>query len=121
MGSRTGQMSVTSPESVEIITDPEAKKLREKEESLVAEIEALAGQYNSSKDKDERAKLKKSLEDLVTQQFDIRQQYRELQVKRLEKELAQIRESIQKRTEIRQQIIKRHIAQMLHEQDDQEF
>ena len=78
-------------------------------------------QYRSSTDKDARAKLKKQVEDLTSQEFDIRQQARELEVKRLESELAHIRESIQKRTENREQIIKRRVGQLVHEEEDLEF
>ena len=45
----------------------------------------------------------------------------ELEVKHLENELARIRDSIKNRTDNREQIIKRHVAQLLHEEDDLEF
>jgi len=101
--------------------DPETQALREKEGKLEGDVQKIIKDYNSSKDKDERAKLKKQLEEVSGQQFEVRQQYRELEVKRLETELARIRESIQKRNEIREQIIKRRIAQLLHEYEDLEF
>ncbi len=108
-------------ETIEVINSPEAKALHEKEQNLVDEIGGIEKQYRSNKDKDARAELKKKVEELVSEQFNIRQEYRELQVKQLEKELARIRDTIQKRTESREQIIKRRIAQLLHEQDDLEF
>jgi hypothetical protein len=101
--------------------DPETRALNEKEQKTAEDIQKIADQYKSAADKEERAKLKKQIEELSGQQFDIRQQFRELEVNRLENELARIRESIQKRTENREQIIKRHIAQLLHEEEDMEF
>jgi hypothetical protein len=119
MDNRTGQMIVKGP--LEIITGPEADELREKEEKVVSEIEDVGNQYRSNKDKDERAKLKTRLTELVGQQFAIRQEFRGKQIERLEKELARVRESVQKRNENREQIIKRRIAQLLNEEDDMEF
>jgi hypothetical protein len=101
--------------------DPETQALREKEGKLEGDVQKIVNDYNSTKDKDERAKLKKKLEDVSGEQFEIRQQYRELEVKRLEKELARIRDSIQKRNENRQQIIQRRISQLIHEEDDLQF
>jgi len=101
--------------------DPETRALNEKEHKIAEDVQKITDQYKSSKDKEERAKLKKQIEELAGQQFDIRQQYRGLEVKRLENELARIRDSIQKRTENRDQIIKRHIAQLLHEEEDLKF
>lgn len=118
---RTGQPIMGGSNPWEPSNDPEARALQEKEQNIEAEVQRIVEQYNSSPDKDERAKLKKRLEELSGEQFDIRQQYREMQVKRLETELARIRESIQKRNENREQIIKRHIAQLLNEEDGLEF
>ena len=101
--------------------DPETRALEEKEQKIAEEVQKIADQYKSATDKEERAKLKKQLEELSGQQFDIRQQYRGLEVKHLETELARIRDSIQKRTENREQIIKRRVAQLVHEEDDLEF
>jgi hypothetical protein len=121
MDDRTGQMIIKGPNSVEIITGPEANELREKEGKVVSEIEDVGNQYRSNKDKGERAKLKTKLAELVGQQFAIRQEFRGKQIERLEKELARVRESVQKRGENREQIIKRRIAQLLNEEDDMEF
>jgi len=102
--------------------DPETKALREKEQKIEEETDKIVEQYNGTQDKEERAKLKKQLQDKTVEQFDVRQQYRELEVKRLEKELAQIRASIQKRNEKRDEIIKRRIGQLIHEnEEDLEF
>jgi hypothetical protein len=101
--------------------DPEARALDEKEQKILDDVKEIVEQYRSSKDQNERAELKKKLTDATAQQFDIRQQNRELEVKRLEKELSRIRDSIQQRTQSREQIIKRRVAQLLHEQDDLEF
>jgi hypothetical protein len=123
MNDRTGRMIVSGPNnySLEFVSSPEATELRGKEDKIQADTDVLAQKYNGAQSKEERATLKKQLQDKLNEQFDIRQNYRDLQVKRLEKELAQIRESIQKRNENREQIIKRRIAQLLREEDDLEF
>jgi uncharacterized protein YukE len=105
-------MIIGSPE------DPETKALREKDQKFEEETQKIVDQYNSSKDKEERAKLKKKLEDVASQQFDVRQKYREAEVKRLEKELERIQDSIEKRADKREQIIKRRISQLIHEDEE---
>lgn len=110
-----GRRSLSGP------VDPETRALEEKEQKLDEDVQKTADQYKSATDKEERAKLKKQLEELAGQQFDIRQQFRGLEVKHLENELARIRDSIQKRTENREQIIKRRVAQLVHEEEDLEF
>jgi hypothetical protein len=100
--------------------DPETQALAEKEDKLEQEVQGDVSQYKSA-DAATKATLKKHIAGIAGQQFDIRQQSRELEVKRLEAELARIRESIQKRNDNREQILKHHVAQLLHEEDDLEF
>jgi hypothetical protein len=123
MDNRTGKMIISGPNTLEIIPsdDPEANALRDKERDCVDEIKKIVDKYNSAKSSGDRAALKTDLEKAVGQQFAIRQESRELQIKQLEKELARIRETVQKRSDNREQIIKRRVAQLLHEQDDMEF
>jgi exonuclease VII large subunit len=123
MDNRTGQMTVSGPLIMENISDPEAKELRDKEQECTDKIGKIIDHYNSTPatPPGDRAAIKTELQKAVGEQFDIRQQYRELQIKQLEKELARVRESIQNRNVNREQIIKRHIAQLLHEQEDMDF
>jgi hypothetical protein len=123
MDGRTGQMTVSGPLSVTVASDPETKELRDKELECTDNIGKIIDRYNSTPaaNPGDRAAIKIELEKAVGEQFGIRQKYRELQIKQLEKELARVRETIQKRNEIRDQIIKRHIAQLLHEQEDMDF
>ena len=123
MDNRTGQMTVSGPVIMENISDPEAKELRDKEQECTDKIGKIIDHYNSTPatNSSDRAAIKIELQKTVGEQFDIRQQYRELQIKQLEKELARVRESIQNRNVNREQIIKRHIAQLLHEQEDMDF
>ena len=105
------------------ISDPETKELRDKEQECTDKIGKIIDHYNTTPatPPGDRAAIKIELEKAVGEQFGIRQEYRELQIKQLEKELARVRDTIQKRNEIREQIIKRHIAQLLHEQEDMDF
>jgi hypothetical protein len=120
---RTGQMIASGPDSMAIISDPETKELRDKEQECTDNIGKIIDRYTSTPaaNSGDRAAIKIELEKAVGEQFGIRQKYRELQIKQLEKELARVHETIQKRNEIREQIIKRHIAQLLHEQEDMDF
>ena len=100
---RTGQLIASGPSSMAITSDPEAKGLRDKEKECMDKIEKIVDHYNSTPatPPGDRAAIKIEMEKAVGEQFDIRQKYRELQIKQLEKELARIRESIQKRNDNR--------------------
>lgn len=71
--------------------------------------------------KDDREKLKAELTDVVTKHFDVRQQRRDLQVKRMEAELQKLRDAMTKRNESRNDIIKKRLTELVGEQSDLEF
>ncbi|HQU44286.1 MAG TPA: hypothetical protein PK867_15815 [Pirellulales bacterium] len=50
---------------------------------------------------------------VVENHFAVRQQRRELEVKRLEAQLQRLREGLKKRTEERQKLIDEHLSQLL--------
>jgi uncharacterized protein YPO0396 len=70
--------------------------------------------------KDEQTEIKKKLSEIVTKQFEARQERRTLELKHLEDEIKRIRESIDKRNQSKEQIVDRRVSELLG-QDDNSF
>jgi hypothetical protein len=80
----------------------------------------LAIQYRQAP-KDQQAKIKQQVEELVNKHFDLRQQRRALELKRLEGELQRLRESAERRTKARAEIVAKRVAELLGRDDDLSF
>jgi hypothetical protein len=100
--------------------DPEMYELEVRDRELESQTQTLAQQLRRAP-LNERAELKKQLQELVDQHFDARQTRRELQLKRLEAELEQMRASLTKRQEVREQIVGRRIAELTGDEHDFDF
>ena len=70
---------------------------------------------------DQREKLKTQLTDLVNKHFDVRQQRRELQLKRMEDELARLRDAIKQRNEVRESLVKERLLELTGDPRDLGF
>ena len=71
--------------------DPEMYKVLKEDRDLEHRTRELAMQYRRASS-DERTKIKQQLEETVNKHFDVRQQRRTLELKRLEGELQRLRE-----------------------------
>ena len=80
----------------------------------------LASKLRHTK-KEDREKIKTEITEAVTKHFDVRQKRRELQIKRMEDELKKLREAMTKRSESKDQIIKRRLADLVGNEDDLGF
>ena len=101
--------------------DPEMAKLGQADANQGQMVAKIVEQYKAATGQEEKARVKLELEEAVNEHFSLRQQRRELEVARLEARLKKIRESIAKRYEQGQQIVNRHISELLGEGDDLEF
>ena len=101
--------------------DPEMLKLVEADRKMEQEVRNLAGQIRKSADSEQRAELRKGLEELTAKHFDLRQQQRQLQIDRMAAELEKIRQAVQKRTDTKKLIVQRRVSQLLGEQDELAF
>ena len=99
--------------------DPEMQRLLEVDASLDRQSQELAEEFRHGP-KDKQAEVKKKLEDIVTRQFEARQERRGLELKRLEDEIKRIQTSIDKRNAIKKQIVDRRVSEVLG-QDDTSF
>jgi hypothetical protein len=100
-------------------SDPEMEKLMQLDFSLDRQSHELADQFGQAS-KDQRDEIKKKIDEVVTKQFEARQERRTLELKRLEDEIKRIRDSIDKRNQGKQQIVDRRVSELLG-QDDTSF
>ena len=76
--------------------DPEMFKVFQQEAELDRETRQLAGEYRQAP-QDKQDEVKKKLQETVAKHFEVRQQRRTMELKRLESELTRLRDSIEKR------------------------
>lgn len=100
--------------------DPEMYELEKADRDLEKQTFDLAQAIRQAP-ADKREALKADLGKLVQAHFDVRQQRRKLQLKRLEEELQRLRESIEGREQESDQIIDRRIGELIGEEDDLSF
>lgn len=100
--------------------DPEMFELMQADVDLDRRTHELADAVRRAAG-DEQKSLRAELEKIASQHFDVRQQRRTLQLKRMEKELARLREGIEKRNELRSAIIQQHIGELLGENEKLDF
>ena len=101
--------------------DPEMEKLLKADSAMEQQCQLMVVQFRKEEDQEGRAKARANLEVLTKEHFDLRQERRELEISRLEAQLQRVRAAVQKRTDVKDLIIRRRIAQLLHEEDDLAF
>ncbi len=92
--------------------DPEMYKLLRADAELEQRTRDLALQYRRAP-KDQQEKIEAELQKLVGEHFDVRQQRRLLELKRLEQELKRLQDSIDRRNAAREQIVKDRVRELL--------
>jgi hypothetical protein len=92
--------------------DPEMFKLLESDFDLDNRTREMAMQYRQAP-KEKQDGIGQQVEKLVTEHFEVRQQRRALELKRLEEELKRMRESMDKRNEARERIVKNRVQELL--------
>jgi septum formation topological specificity factor MinE len=65
--------------------------------------------------------LKTELSEVISKHFDVRQQKRELQIKRMEESLEKLRETVKKRADAREEIVKKRLGELVGEQGELGF
>jgi len=100
--------------------DPEMYQLLVEDNRLDREALALARRVREAKST-EREKLRADLAVVVNKHFDVRQQRRELSLKRMEEELKRLREAIESRSKGREDVVQRRITELVGDDKDLEF
>ncbi len=101
--------------------DPEMMKLAQADAEAEHATRELAEQFRRTSSEEDKKKIRDKLAEVVAKHFQIRQEQRELALKRLEKQLNHLREVIAKRTEAKEAIIKNRMNQLIGEPDDLGF
>jgi len=96
--------------------DPEVYKLFVKDHALERKTRELGLQYRRAPE-DQREDIRKQLVEAVDEHFEVRQQRRSLELKRLEAELQRLRAAIERRSKAKKDISARRIAELLGEDD----
>jgi len=100
--------------------DPEMYQLLVEDNRLDREASALARRVREAKSTD-REKLRAELAVVVNKHFDVRQQRRELSLKRMEEELKRLREAIESRSKGRDDVVQRRITELVGADKNLEF
>jgi hypothetical protein len=101
-------------------TDPEMYKLLKAEADLDRQTAAMAAKYRQTPAA-QREEIRKDLDKLVNQHFDARQKRRQLEIKRLEEGLQQLRDAIADREKARKEIVAKRVKELLGQADDLGF
>ena len=100
--------------------DPDMFKFLKQEMDLDRRTRDLTDDYRQAAPA-KRGDIKSQIEKLVDQQFEVRQQRRQLEVKRLEEELQRLRDAIEKRNKARKQLVEKRVAELLGPDEDTGF
>jgi hypothetical protein len=102
-------------------SDPEMAKLYDRDAELDRRSSELGDQYRRTTDSAQRGELLAKLKSTVTEHFEVRQQRRELELKRLEEQLDRLRSGVKKRSEQKDEIIKQRLDELVGKPDDAGF
>ncbi len=83
--------------------------------ALEQKVRSLTEVFRQVKSDGEREKLRQQLVELTTQQFEWRQQRRLAELDRLRQQMQDVESKVQRREELKQQIIERRVAQLTSE------
>jgi len=97
--------------------DPEMYALMKGDQDLERETFDLSNRFRQTMKSDDREKIKAELQAAVEKHFEIRQQRRELELKRLEEQLKRMKDSVAKRLAEKEPIIEQRIKELTGEQD----
>ena len=97
--------------------DPERYEKVVRIKELERESRQLARKYREINDPEEKETIRTNLNNLLSEIFDLRQEERETETKRLERELKRLREKIIRRWENKEAIVNRRLKEMTGEAD----
>ena len=100
--------------------DPELYKAMQEDRDLERQTRDQADQYRRAS-KDEQAKIKEKLLETVNKHFAVRQQLRNLEVKRIEQQLKELRDKIDQREKSRKEIVEKRIIELTGADEGEHF
>lgn len=100
--------------------DPEMYELEKSDADLERQTFELSQRFRSIP-RDQQEAVKKQIAEVVEKHFDVRQARRQLQLKRLQEELEQLRTAIDRRNQIRAEIVQRRVAELTGQTSELDF
>jgi hypothetical protein len=100
--------------------DPEMLEFMRKEADLDNQSASLAEKFRRASEGD-RGDIQKKLEKVVSEQFDLRQERRQKELKKFEEQIKKLRETIEKRQKAKTEIIDRRVKELLGQDEDMRF
>jgi septum formation topological specificity factor MinE len=102
--------------------DPEMIRLTQREQELDRKSRDLSDQLRRGRNvgADQKEQIKKQLADVVSRHFDVRQERRELELKRMEDEIERLRATVKSYREKREAAVQRRLSQLM-DVDDLDF
>ncbi len=100
--------------------DPEMYKLMKADAELDRQSRDLAGQYRQASP-EKRDQIRRQVEQVVNQHFEVRQERRLLELKRLKEELQSLQEAIDRRTKVRKELVEKRISDLLGSEEHPKF
>ena len=118
----SARLSAAAPTDFESLktSDPELFKAMQEDFDLERQSRDQADQYRRA-GKDEKAKIKEKLVEIVNKHFEVRQQLRNLEVKRLDQQLKQLRDKIDQRTKNRKEIVEKRVIELTGADEGEHF
>lgn len=99
-------------------SDPDMYPLVKDDVELERKSFELSEQIRRTSKTEEKERLKNELINVVENHFNVRQERREMELKRLEEQIDRMRESLKTRAESRESLIKQRIAELTGERDN---
>ena len=101
-------------------SDEEMSELQRSDFELEQRTMQRAHRYRLAK-QEQKEELKTELAEVINKHFDVRQEKRELQLKRMEESLEKLREAIKKRADARDEIVEKRLGELVGERGELEF
>jgi septum formation topological specificity factor MinE len=97
-------------------------RLTQREQELDRKSRDLSDQLRRGRNvgADQKEQIKKQLADVVSRHFDVRQERRELELKRMEDEIERLRATVKSYREKREAAVQRRLSQLM-DVDDLDF
>ncbi len=123
-GDGPGRLRRAIPEMLRLMdmmeTDPQRGTLMIQERRIAMEIRHVMRQYRSTREEENRARLRVRLRELCTQAFDVRHQRRELEIQELEIRLNELKQRHVQTDEMRDELIDQAVKDRLDRAMDME-
>jgi hypothetical protein len=108
-----GMGSMMKGAPIDPVLQAEQEALAEQE----SERQRLISEYSQTEDEKERGWIAGEMEKVIARHFDIRQESRDRELKRLEEQVRKLREVHQKRARQKEQIVQDRVRQLLRDAD----